>query len=232
MTATRTLILAGIAAALLPGLSLAQDTKNQGYLVDTYGNNISTSPNTGLCWRDSDWTPARSVEPCDPVARKAQAPAPNVAAAAPPPQKPAAAPAPAPARMAPQSINFSADALFAFDKSVLKPEGKATLDDFARQLSGAQYEAIFVTGHTDRFGSNEYNQKLSERRANAVKDYLVSKGVPANRINADGKGETQPVTRSGDCKGAKSVKVIACLQPDRRVHVEVTGAKALTPSSR
>ena len=232
MTATRTLILAAIAAALLPGMSIAQDSRNQGYLVDSYGNNITTSSNTGLCWRSSDWTPARSVEPCDSVARKAEAPASRVMAAAPPPQKAVAAPALAPARMAPQSINFSADALFAFDKSVLKPEGKATLDDFARQLGGVQYEAIFVTGHTDRFGSNEYNQKLSERRANAVKDYLVSKDVPANRVNADGKGETQPVTQAGDCKGAKSVKVIACLQPDRRVHVAVTGTKGLTTSSR
>jgi OOP family OmpA-OmpF porin len=134
--------------------------------------------------------------------------------------------------MAPQSIKFSADALFAFDKAVLKPEGKAMLDDLARQLAGAKYEVILVTGHADRFGSNEYNQKLSERRANAVKDYLVSRDVPANSINADGKGETQPVTQSGDCTGAKSAEVIACLQPDRRVHVEVTGTKGLSTSSR
>jgi OOP family OmpA-OmpF porin len=228
MPATKTLILLGITAALLPGLSTAQDTKNQGYLVDTYGNGITTTYNTGLCWHSSDWTPARSVEPCDPVARKAEAPAPKVVASAPPSVKSAVAPA----RMAPQSINFSADALFAFDKSVLKPEGRSMLDDFAGQLSGAQYDAIFVTGHTDRFGSNEYNQKLSERRANAVKDYLVSKDVPANRINANGKGEMQPATQPGDCKGAKSVKVIACLQPDRRVHAEVTGTKGLTTSIR
>ncbi len=230
MFTTRTLILLGIVAALLPGMSTAQDTKNQGYLVDTYGNGITTTYNTGLCWHSSDWTPARSVEPCDPVARIAQAPAPKVVASAPAPVKPAAPPPPA--RMAPQSVNFSADALFAFDKSVLKPEGKSMLDDFAGQLSGAQYDAIFVTGHTDRFGSNEYNQKLSERRANAVEDYLVSKDVPANRIKANGKGEMQPVTQPGDCKGAKSVKVIACLQPDRRVHAEVTGTKRMTTSSR
>jgi OOP family OmpA-OmpF porin len=230
MSTTRTMVLFGIAAALLPGMSAAQDTKNQGYLVDAYGNSITTTYNTGLCWHSSDWTPARSVEPCDPVARAAQAPAPKVVASAPPPVKPAVAPAPA--RMVPQSINFSADALFAFDKSILKPEGKSLLDDFAGQLSGAQYDAIFVTGHTDRFGSNEYNQKLSERRANAVKDYLVSKDAPANRINANGKGEMQPVTQPGDCKGAKSVKVIACLQPDRRVHAEVTGTKGMTTSSR
>lgn len=231
MISTRTLIFAGVAAALLPGISIAQDAKNQGYLIDTYGNNITTSSTTGLCWRTSDWTPARSVEPCDPVARKAEAPAPRIAAVAPPPQKPAPAPA-APVRMAPQSITFSADALFAFDKSVLKPEGRTALDDFALQLSGAQYEAIFVTGHTDRFGSNDYNQRLSERRANTVRDYLERKGVPASRIHADGKGETQPVTKPGDCKGAKSVKVITCLQPDRRVHVEVTGTKGVAASSR
>ena len=234
MTATRTLILSGIAAALLPGQSIAQDSKNQGYLVDSYGNGITTSSNTGLCWHSSDWTPARSVETCDPVARTAQAPAPRVVAATPPPQKVAAAPAspPAPARMAPQSVKFSADALFAFDKSVLKPEGKAALDDFARQLGGARYEVVYVTGHADRFGSSEYNQKLSQRRASTVKEYLVGRDIVANRVTADGKGETQPVTRAGDCKGAKSVKVIACLQPDRRVHVEVTGTESVTTSSR
>jgi len=226
MIATRTLIFAALAAAL-PGMSAAQDARNQGYLVDSYGNNITTSSNTGLCWRDSDWTPARSVEPCDPVARKAEAPATRVAAA-PPPEKPKAPPA----RMEQRKVNFSADTLFAFDKSVLKPEGKAALDEFGRQLEGSQYEVIFVTGHTDRFGSNDYNQKLSERRAHAVKDYLVSRNMVAGRITADGKGETQPVTPAGDCLGARSAKVIACLQPDRRVHVEVTGVKGPATSSR
>jgi len=134
--------------------------------------------------------------------------------------------------MLPQQINFSADAMFAFDKAVLKPEGKAMLDDLARTLNGAQYDAVRATGQTDRFGSNQYNQKLSERRANAVKDYLVSRDIPANRINAVGMGETQPVTKAGDCLGAKSAKVIACLQPDRRVDVEVNGTKDQTASSR
>ena len=229
MTATRTLIFAGVAAALLPGLSIAQDTRNQGYLVDSYGNNIVTSSTTGLCWRDSDWTPARSVEPCDPVAKKAEAPAPKVAAVTPPPPQP---PAPAPKKMLPQKLDFSADALFDFDKSALKPEGKAMLDDLARELNGAKYEVIVATGHADRIGSKAYNQKLSERRANVVKDYLVSKGIPANRINASGRGETQPSTKPGDCKGPINKKLIACLQPDRRVDVEVTGTKGLTTNSR
>lgn len=231
MISTKVLRLAGIAVALLPGLSFAQDSKNQGYLVDAYGNNISTSPNTGLCWRTSDWTPARAVAHCDPVAAKVEAPAPSVVTAAAPSPKPAATPAPV-TRPAPQSVSFSADALFAFDKAELKPEGKTLLDDFASQLRGAQYETITVTGHTDRFGSNDYNQKLSGRRADSVKSYLVSKDIPAHRLNASGKGETQPVTQADDCKGGQSVKVIACLQPDRRVHVEVTGAKVLANNPR
>ena len=223
-------LLAGIAVTLLPAMSIAQDSRNQGYLVDSYGNNISTSSNTGLCWRSSDWTPARSVEPCDPVAGKAAAaPAPRVAAAVEPPAP--AAPAAA-ARSAPQAITFSADALFAFDKSVLKPEGKAALEEFSRQLGSARYDVILVTGHTDRFGSNEYNQKLSERRANAVKDFLVSRDIPADRITAQGKGATQPVTPSGACNGVRSIKVIECLQPDRRVHAEATGTADLSASSR
>lgn len=235
MTSAEKLVFAAIAAALLPGLSFAQDARNQGYLVDSYGNNITTSSNTDLCWRDSDWTPARSVEPCDPV-KKVEAPAPRAAAVTPPSPRavptPAPTPAPAPEKILLQKINFSADALFAFNKSELKPEGKTMLDDLARQLKGAQYDDVFVTGHTDRFGTAEYNQKLSERRANAVRDYLVSRDIPANRIKASGKGKTQPVTRAGDCKGGRTAKVFACLQPDRRVDVEVHGTKGPTTSSR
>jgi OOP family OmpA-OmpF porin len=138
--------------------------------------------------------------------------------------------APALVKPLPQKISFSGDALFAFDKSALKPEGKVMLDGLVSQLDGAAYDHIVATGHTDRFGSNAYNQKLSERRARAVKDYLVSKNVQASRIEAAGKGETQPVTRAGDCRGAKSTKVVACLQPDRRVDVEMNGTKAVTGS--
>jgi OOP family OmpA-OmpF porin len=227
MIAARTLTLAGLAALFLPAMAIAQDSRNQGYLVDSYGNNITTTYNTGLCIRTSDWTPARSAEPCDRVARAAEAPAPRrVAAAAPAPEQPA------PARAAPRSITFFADALFDFDKSVLKPEGKALLDKFTHDLAGARYDSILTIGHTDRFGSNDYNQRLSVRRAHAVKDYLVSRDIPAHRINAEGKGETQPLTPAGECLGAKSAKVIACLQPDRRVHVEVTGTQDVSASSR
>ncbi|MBI3053237.1 MAG: OmpA family protein [Betaproteobacteria bacterium] len=222
MTSTSSLILAGVAAALWPGMSLAQDTRNQGYLVDSNGN-IVTSATTGICVRDSDWTPAREAG-CNPEpVKKAETPAPRIPTVTPP--SPRAAPTPAPAKTLPQKINFSADALFAFNSSVLKPAGRTMLDGLVRELNGARYDAILVTGHTDRFGKTKYNQKLSERRAHAVRDYLVSRGIPANRIRAAGKGKTQPVTKAGDCPGGRTAKVIACLQPDRRVDVEVTGTK-------
>ena len=233
MITSRVLIFAGIAAVLLRGTSIAQEASNQGFLVDSNGN-IVTSATTGDCVRDGDWTPAREAG-CNPApVRKATAPAPapKPVVVAPPPQQRAAVPAPAPARILPQSINFSADSLFDFNKAVLRPAGRAALDDFARQLSGAQFEAIFVTGHTDRLGAAKYNQKLSERRAHAVRNYLVRMGVPPDRVNAAGKGETQPVTRPGDCKGPRSARLIACLQPDRRVHVEVTGTRTVTGNSR
>jgi OmpA-OmpF porin, OOP family len=138
--------------------------------------------------------------------------------------------APEPVKSLPQKISFSGDALFAFDQSVLKPEGKTMLDDLVKRLDGATYDSISATGHTDRFGSHAYNQKLSEQRAHVVKDYLVSRNVQSSRIDAEGKGETQPVTRAGDCRGAKNSRVIACLQPDRRVDVEMKGTKIITGS--
>ena len=218
--------------SFLPAAALAQDAKNQGYLLDPNGN-VVTSSTTGLCVRTSDWTPARAAaaaacQQCTPDL----CPKPVVAAPPPTPSpKPADKPAPkvepkkAPAKLLPQKINFSADALFDFDKAELKPEGRAMLDDLTRVLQGANYEVILAIGHADRIGTLKYNQKLSERRADTVKRYLVSKGIEPNRIHAEGKGETQPLTRPGECKMTNRKALIACLQPDRRVDVEVTGTK-------
>lgn len=218
------------AAVLIPAGALAQDARNQGYLVDASGAIVTSG--SGLCWRTSDWTPARAVEPCDPtikpvalVAAPAPAPAPMPPAAVIAPAPPAPLPAPAVVVLPPQKISFSADALFAFDKAELKPESRAMLDDLVRQLKGASYDKVHVTGHTDRLGSVQYNQKLSLRRASAVKDYLQNQDIAAARIHATGMGESQPVTQAGDCKGAVSSKLIACLQPDRRVEVEMQGTK-------
>ena len=233
MISTRTLIFAGVAAALSPGIANAQSDMNKGYLTDTSGRIVMSG--SGLCWQHRDIDNPFATGPCvpgpTPVAAVAPAPRPAAVIAAAPPPAPAAPRAAAPARPLPQKFSFSGDALFAFDKSELKPEGKTMLDGLVRQLDGVTYEEILATGHTDRFGSNAYNQKLSERRAHTVKDYLVGKNVQAGRIDAEGKGETQHVTNAGDCPGAKATtKVKACLQPDRRVDVEVKGGKTITGS--
>jgi len=118
------------------------------------------------------------------------------------------------------------DSLFGFNKSELRPKGKQALDSFVEELKGAKYEVIKVTGHTDRIGSDAYNQKLSERRAAAVRDYLIeSAGIPADKIMAIGAGESDPVTKPGDCDGMDGNQLITCLAPDRRVEVEVSSTR-------
>ncbi|MDO9242858.1 MAG: OmpA family protein, partial [Rhodocyclaceae bacterium] len=165
---------------------------------------------------------AMAIAECDPDLVKKEAP--KAAPAAAP------APAPAPAAAAPkpaaQKVTLAADALFDFDKAVLRAEGKAKLNKLTADIKGIKLEVIIAVGHADRIGTDAYNQKLSERRAAAVKDYLVGKGVEANRVYSEGKGEKQPVT--GDKCGTsvvKSKKLIECLQPDRRVEIEVIGTK-------
>jgi OOP family OmpA-OmpF porin len=224
--------------ALYPSALMAQDAKNQGYLLDPNGN-VVTSSTTGLCVRTSDWTPARAAAAAacsqctpdlcpKPAAAPAPAPAPAAKPAPKPDTKPQPKPAdkPAPAKLLPQKISFSADALFDFDKADLRADGRAMLDDLARVLQGAVYEVILAVGHADRIGSTSYNQRLSVRRAESVKRYLVSKGIEPNRIHVEGKGESQPLTKPGDCRAKNRKALIACLQPDRRVDVEVTGTKA------
>ncbi|MFW9594409.1 MAG: outer membrane protein OmpA [Macromonas sp.] len=171
-----------------------------------------------LCWRDANWTPATAVQGCD-GAITAQAPQAPAAAVAP---APAAAPAPAPASVAApvvaaSKVTYAADAFFDFDKAVLKPEGKAKLDDVVAKVKGINLEVIVAVGHTDSVGKDAYNQKLSVKRAEAVKAYLVSKGIEANRVYTEGKGEAQPV--ADNKTGAGRAK-------NRRVEIEVVGTRA------
>jgi OOP family OmpA-OmpF porin len=125
------------------------------------------------------------------------------------------------------SVDSGTDALFGFGKSTIQPTGKRALDKFAANLKGAHYRTITVTGNTDRIGSSASNMKLSLRRADAVKDYLVvSAGISADKISARGAGESNPLTKPNECKGNKATKkLIACLAPDRRVEVDVTGTR-------
>lgn len=173
---------------------------------------------SGLCWRDANWTPATAAVGCDGaiVAAPAAAPAPMAPKAAAP--APAAAPAVAPAPMpvAAAKVTYASDAFFDFDKSVLKPEGKAKLDDLVGKVKGINLEVIIAVGHTDATGPDSYNQKLSVQRSEAVKAYLVSKGIEKNRVYTEGKGEAQPVADNKTREGRSK---------NRRVEIEVVGTR-------
>jgi OmpA-OmpF porin, OOP family len=163
--------------------------------------------------------------PAPVVAEVAPEPAPIAAAPEPMPE-PAPAPAPEPAKCEPtmDTITVGAEKLFGFDKANLKDEGKAALDEAAAKIkANPEIKAVIVTGHTDRIGSDAYNQKLSERRANQVKDYLAAQGVDPSLIEAVGKGEAEPVV---ECAGNKATKkLVSCLQPNRRVTIQAEGKK-------
>ncbi|WP_428506681.1 OmpA family protein [Roseateles sp.] len=171
----------------------------------------------------------RSPTPAPRVSAVQQA-QPVMMAAAPPPAAPmpevVPVPLPPPAAgipIPPRRMSFSAESLFSFDEAAIQPAGARALDALAQELKGTDFQLIMVEGHTDRLGSSEYNQTLSQERAEAVKNYLVNTGgIAANKISAVGKSESMPVTRPEDCKGqGKSAALISCLKADRRVEVEV-----------
>ena len=185
-----------VATAALATAAVAQNVDNWRNASGDVWKNAS-----GDCWRNANWTPATAAPGCGaPVA------APNAA--------PAAAPA-APVAAA-SKVTYAADAFFDFDKAVVKPAGKAKLDDLVSKVQGINLEVIIAVGHTDSVGSDAYNQKLSVRRAEAVKAYLVSKGIEKNRIYTEGKGETQPVASNKTTEGRSK---------NRRVEIEVVGTR-------
>jgi len=214
-----------VVLALLAGIGFGAtvaQAQERVYVIDQ--RDVVAKSGFGLCWRTGYWTPAAAAkdkagcecdkdlipaEVCSPAAAKATA-------------KPATVAGPKPAA---EKITVAADALFDFNKATLRSEGKAKLDELVSKAKAIKLEVILVVGHTDRIGGDAYNQKLSEKRAAAVKEYLVAKGIEANRVYTEGKGEKQPVT--GDkCKGNnKSKALIECLQPDRRADIEIIGTK-------
>jgi OmpA-OmpF porin, OOP family len=210
------LIAAGIAMSATPFAASAQTGQSkQGYWVQP-STDLVWKNSVGQCWRAGYWTPALATCECDKdlLPREVcEPPAPRVAP--PPPPPPAAAPAPKPAPVA-EKVTLAADVLFDFDKSVLKPAGKSKLDDLANKVKAINLEVVIAIGHTDSIGSDVYNQKLSVRRAESVKAYLVSKGVEPNRIYTEGKGEKQPVASNKTADGR---------QKNRRVEIEVIGTR-------
>ncbi len=198
------------ALATAAGAQTRVTAANGGPAIDNWQNGtgelVWKNGTNELCWRDANWTPATAAAGCDgalvPVA-------------------PVAAPAPAPAPVLPavaaSKVTFAADAFFDFDKYVLKPEGRAKLDDLVSKIKDVNLEVIIAVGHTDWIGTVAYNQKLSVRRAEAVKAYLVSKGIEKNRVYTEGKGKSQPIADNRTAEGHAK---------NRRVEIEVVGTRA------
>lgn len=208
------LVLSGAAVAAAPGY------------VTSGGDAVPVTNAAGQCWTTIDWTPINAAAPCHAVTRTSAAPVPVVRA------EPAPAPAPAPVAAAPlapapviQRITLSTDVLFRFNSAELRPGAHEKLDELAQTMQGAEVDRIVAVGHADRIASEKYNEELSQRRAEAVKQYLVQKGVDPQRVETQGAGESQPVAQCGKMgpERASNQKLVACLQPDRRVEIEVLG---------
>ncbi|RZL92871.1 MAG: OmpA family protein [Variovorax sp.] len=199
------------ALATAAGAQTRVTAANGGPVIDNWQNGtgelVWKNGTNELCWRDANWTPATAAAGCD----GALVPAPPPAAVVPP------APAPVPPAVAASKVTFAADAFFDFDKSVLKPEGRAKLDDLVSKIKDVNLEVIIAVGHTDSIGTDAYNQRLSVRRAEAVKAYLVSKGIERNRVYTEGKGEKQPIADNKTKEGRAK---------NRRVEIEVVGTRA------
>ena len=144
-----------------------------------------------LCWRDNNWTPATAAKGCDGALTQGAA-----------------------AGVSQSKITLQADTLYDFNKSDLKPEGKATLDKIAADLKKIKLEVIIAVGNTDSVGTDAYNMALGQRRAQSVKTSLVSKGIDGSRIYTESKGKSNPVASNATAEGRAK---------NRRTDIEVVG---------
>ena len=202
----------------MAGIAAADETTKEGYLIDSRGAVVRNSYNQ--CWHTGSWTPAMAIEECDPDLVKKIAPkiadsTPVVAS----PKKPSFAP-----------FTMQTEALFDFDSSVVRADGKNKMDDevVSKMKEDPQDEVVLLTGHADRIGGEVYNQELSQRRADAMKAYLIEQGIDEKRIETAAKGESEPAVSCDNIKGKanrRNKALVECLQPNRRVAVEVKAQK-------
>ena len=193
---------------LLAGLTVASGSSfaAAGYVADSSKGIVRTG--YGDCLHTGRWGEENFIEECDPVAKAEVAAVETVIVKE---LKPVA---------------LAADALFAFDSADLTAEGRNRLDKVVGSLTAKQLEnkQIEITGYTDRIGPETYNQTLSERRAQAVRDYLVSKGLPADAISTQGLGAAKPVV---GCEGERGAQLIDCLAPNRRTEIEFSAMEVI-----
>ena len=227
MKFTKNLLLATLAALVSP--AFAQTVANDGYARDA--STVVVKNPFGLCWRSGQWSETKAIADCDPdfvpkAAPRAEAPARPATSAvaptlveAPRPQPVAviAAPIAEPQRARLQAITLGADASFDTGKADLKPEGQAKLDQLVTKLKDVNFDAITITGHTDNVGTDAANQRLSERRATAVKAYLAKHGIDQAKIKTTGRGKTSPVADNKTTQGRAR---------NRRVDVVITGTRS------
>ncbi|QWE20206.1 outer membrane protein OmpA [Polynucleobacter sp. AP-Kolm-20A-A1] len=164
---------------------------------DNWENNSGLNWKNGdgtLCWRDNSWTPATAAKGCDGALTGGAA-----------------------SGVSQSKITLQADTLYDFNKSDLKPEGKATLDKIAADLKKIKLEVIIAVGNTDSVGTDAYNMALGQRRAQSVKTYLTSKGVDGSRIYTESKGKSNPVASNATAEGRAK---------NRRTDIEVVGTAA------
>lgn len=204
--------IAGAAAAATPGY------------VTSGADTVPVTDASGNCWTTIDWSARNAANPCHAVASAQAAPPPPVVRAEPAPAPVAIAPVQAPAPVL-QRITLNTDVLFEFNSANLRPGANQKLDELAQTMQGAEVDRIVAIGHADRIASDDYNRDLSERRAAAVKEYLVQKGADSQRVETQGRGESEPVAQCEKMgpERASNRKLVACLQPDRRVEIEVLG---------
>jgi OmpA-OmpF porin, OOP family len=220
--AVRAFVVTALTAAM-SGLQAQAADDRAGYLTTGDGRPVADA--FGDCVHTGEWVPGMHYRRCDaPPVKAAHV---NVQA-----EK---SPMPVErARIRPTPVPFKVaiDTLFDFDRATLKPQGRALLDRFADRIGRAEFQAIDIVGHADRIGSASYNQRLSERRARAVRDYLAARGLDARKLSSEGAGSSEPVTAAGQCSGLRGSRLIQCLQPDRYAELKVSGTAPNAAVSR